>query len=219
MSVEIIKDHTSPNVSLRRRPITMGVIHATVGNFKSSLDWLCHPASRVSSNYLLSKEGVIYELADPAKYTAWHAGYCKVDGKLDAGVNEYSIGYELENLNNGDDPYPDVQVAALTELVKLHVAQFSIPGNRLVRHLDIAYPWGRKSDPAGFPWDTWRAQFAALKKKVTATDGLNIRTGPGINNSIVGKKGFGEVVEVLETANGWSRTRDGWMSSLFLKIV
>ncbi|WP_300276817.1 C40 family peptidase [Peptacetobacter sp.] len=53
--------------------------------------------------------------------------------------------------------------------------------------------------------------------KVTISKGLNIRTGPGTNNSILGSLSGGSVVEVKEKSNGWYKIETangvkGWIS-------
>lgn len=132
------------------------VLHASVGNAKSSLDWLTAAASRVSSHYFITKTGVIYQLVSETE-AAWHAGDASWQGET--AVNEISIGVELENDNDGKDPYPAAQVAALTELARGLKQRY--PGIAFARHLDVALPKGRKTDPAGFGWVAWNAQLSA----------------------------------------------------------
>ena len=78
---------------------------------------------------------------------AWHAGQSKMkDGR--SGVNDFSIGIELVNLNDGVDPFPDVQIQAMRSLVKAIISRHPI--RHIVTHYECADPPGRKSDPAGF---------------------------------------------------------------------
>lgn len=152
----------SPNHSSRiGYPVRLMLLHATVGGLRSSLDWLCDSATRVSSHYVISKEGVIYQLVAETE-SAWHAGTAVWQGET--AVNEISIGVELENLTGmrgfkGQDPYPDAQIKKLTELVRNLMERYK--GIAVARHLDVALPKKRKSDPAGFPWVAWRAQLVA----------------------------------------------------------
>jgi hypothetical protein len=148
--------HRSPNHEPRTRPIALVVLHATAGSLAGSLAWLCTPASKVSTHYVVSKSGHVYQLvSDDA--VAWHAGRAVWHGET--AINDISLGVELENANDGRDPYPAAQVAALTALVRALFARYGTLA--LARHLDVARPVGRKSDPAGFPWESWRALFAA----------------------------------------------------------
>jgi N-acetyl-anhydromuramyl-L-alanine amidase AmpD len=140
----------SPNYSPRgEQKISMIVLHATVGSARSALAWLTNPAARVSAHYLIDRSGHTYQLV-PDEYTAWHAGRASWHGQTK--INELSLGIELENANDGRDPYPPEQIDALLELTQEKVAQYQIAPDMVTRHLDVAVPHGRKSDPAGFPW-------------------------------------------------------------------
>jgi N-acetyl-anhydromuramyl-L-alanine amidase AmpD len=139
----------------------MLVIHATVGNAASSLAWLCNPVSKASTNYLIDKSGHIYCLV-PDSEAAWHAGVSAWRGLNSAEIQHRSLGIELENANDGRDPYPPAQMGALLWLARQKVAQYRIAPEWVVRHLDIAMPKGRKSDPAGFPWEKFKADLYAV---------------------------------------------------------
>ncbi|MCS6840193.1 MAG: N-acetylmuramoyl-L-alanine amidase [Roseiflexus sp.] len=150
MTVAINTSIRSPNYGSRRgRSISMIVLHATAGSARSALAWLTNPAARVSAHYLIDKAGQIYRLV-PDEYAAWHAG--RAEWRGETAINEISLGIELENANNGHDPYPMAQLNALVDLTREKVAQYRIAPDMVVRHLDIAIPRGRKNDPAGFPW-------------------------------------------------------------------
>lgn len=63
----------SPNYFINGLPIKAVVMHGTAGSLNASLSWLCNPQpsapdNAVSSNYVISKSGVIYQLVD------WQAG-------------------------------------------------------------------------------------------------------------------------------------------------
>lgn len=142
---------SSPNHESRNgKAVRLLVLHATVGSLQSAVSWLCNPKSKASTHYLISKTGRMLRLVDEEK-SAWHAGRASWRGITD--VNAISIGVELENDNSGRDPYPDAQVDALTDLA-LDIRR-RYPGLNYARHLDVAVPKGRKSDPAGFPWGDW----------------------------------------------------------------
>jgi len=127
----------------------MIVLHATVGSARSALAWLTNPAARVSSHYLIDKTGRIYQLVTDED-AAWHAG--RAEWKGETAINEISIGIELENANDGRDPYPTAQIGALLSLVQEKVERYQIAPDMVTRHLDVALPRHRKTDPAGFPW-------------------------------------------------------------------
>lgn len=184
--MQIDRSHTSPNYSSRQgRAISIIVLHATVGGFRSSLNWLTTPASRVSTGYLIDKDGKIYQLVDDA-HAAWHAGAARWREETD--INERSIGIELVNANTGRDPYPRVQFEAAVELTRSLITRYHIDPANVVRHLDIAIPKGRKTDPAGFDWSLFRARIGADGKPYRVRHNVvaNIRTGPAQNKPVVG---------------------------------
>jgi N-acetyl-anhydromuramyl-L-alanine amidase AmpD len=80
-----IVQYPSPNHGPRGgHDISMIVLHATVGSFKSSLDWLRNPQKdnpddRVSTHYLIRKDGYIAQLVQDEQ-AAWHAGRARWHG-------------------------------------------------------------------------------------------------------------------------------------------
>lgn len=128
------------------------VIHATAGT--NSLGWLLKNPQQVSAHYLIRKDGWIYQLVALDR-AAHHCGYSKitVDGKTydkttSPNPNQISVGIELENLNNGKDPYPAVQIAALRELLDYLRSRY--PRAVLLFHRDIDTQG--KTDPRGLDW-------------------------------------------------------------------
>jgi hypothetical protein len=125
-----------PSPNLQSRPagvrIDTVVIHSTAGPLQPSLDWLRNPASKASSHYVIAKDGRVFQLVREAA-VAWHAGYSRMpDGRED--VNMFSLGIELENANDGRDPYPAAQVAALVAVLKGIVARHRIVREKAVSH-------------------------------------------------------------------------------------
>lgn len=139
----------SPNFNERPKGVAVDtvVLHATVLNtLEDVVDKFADPESQVSAHYTIDRDGtVVRHVAEDQR--AWHAGQSKMkDGR--SGVNDFSIGIELVNLNDGIDPYPDVQIQAMRSLVKAIISRHPI--RHIVTHYECADPPGRKSDPAGF---------------------------------------------------------------------
>lgn len=105
-------------------------------------------SSKVSAHFTIGKDGSIVQSVSTFD-RAWHAGVSR-DWRGRDNVNNFSIGIELVNMDDGKDPYPDAQVEALKSLVRsltrLHPIKY------LTSHEFIALPHGRKVDPNGFPW-------------------------------------------------------------------
>lgn len=152
MTYPIDHSHRSPNFESRAgAAIRMLVLHATVGSYASAHSWLLNPVSKVSSHYLISKLGHIAQLVDD-DHAAWHAGRSLWMGLTSDQIKRCSLSIELENANDRRDPYPRAQLDAAQWLSQRLVHQYEIERAMVVRHLDIATPRGRKTDPAGFPW-------------------------------------------------------------------
>jgi hypothetical protein len=145
--------------------VRMVVLHSTAGTGPGDLSWLRnggHERAPVSVHYYIAKSGRTVQLVAD-KDVAWHAGISSwtVDGTRQNGLNAVSLGIELENRNDGRDPYPEAQFAAAVTLTRRLVTTYGIPRAQLVRHLDISP--GRKTDPAGFAWERFvQAVFAGL---------------------------------------------------------
>jgi N-acetylmuramoyl-L-alanine amidase len=145
----ILTNRKTPNYD--KRPVGVSVdtvvIHATAGPLVPSLNWLCSKQSQVSCHYVIGKGGEIYRILGE-EYRAWHAGRTEMpDGR--EWANDYSIGIEVVNANDGKDPYPDIQVEALVWLLKNILARRGIRRANVVTHAEIARPKGRKTDPKG----------------------------------------------------------------------
>lgn len=195
----------SPNYD-RGRPdsVRLLLLHATVGDLASSLAWLCNPRSRVSSHYVISRTGRVFQLVDESN-VAWHAGRSSWQGR--PNCNAYSIGIELENANDGHDPYPSVQVAALTALARDILARHQLVPAQIARHLDVAVPAGRKTDPAGFPFAAWQAALHATPYVVR---GVPVYQRPDLTGPVAGYLAPGDRVQIDATyPNGGGHLADG----------
>ncbi|MCL2403860.1 MAG: N-acetylmuramoyl-L-alanine amidase, partial [Coriobacteriia bacterium] len=93
--------------------------HTASNNTSGEISWLTNPNSRVSYNYLIAKDGRIWELVPPGR-RAWHAGAGPGApwGIADNNMNAWSIGISLTNLGNGRDPYPEAQLRSLENLIR-----------------------------------------------------------------------------------------------------
>jgi N-acetyl-anhydromuramyl-L-alanine amidase AmpD len=66
-------------------------------------------------------------------------------------VNDFSLGWELANRNDGRERFTAAQYASAARL-GAHYVQQGLPLNAFVSHAEIALPRGRKTDPDGFDW-------------------------------------------------------------------
>ena len=141
--------HASPNYNARS-PVVIVLHHTDQESVAESLHTLStgNSGGPVSSHYLLGKDGDLYQLVADGR-RAWHAGPGRW-GPL-GDLNSTSIGIEIDN--DGDSPFPQVQVTALIALLDDLCKRLNIPRHAIIAHSDLAP--GRKQDPNRFfPWET-----------------------------------------------------------------
>jgi len=149
----VLPSHPSPNCDGRPVGVQIDtiVLHATVLNTLSEVvEKFADPESRVSAHYTIDRDGtIVCHVREDQR--AWHAGQSRMkDGRM--AVNDFSIGIELVNLNDGVDPFPEEQIQAMRSLLKAIISRHPI--RHIVTHYECAHPPGRKSDPAGFQ-ESW----------------------------------------------------------------
>jgi hypothetical protein len=122
------------------------VLHATAGSLTGTLAWFANPRSGVSSHYVVAKNGDVYQMVEESKL-AHHAGASEFQGR--ENFNDFSIGIEIVNLNDGQDPYPPDQFEAMVNLVSYLVEKYNVQREWIVTHAEISTVG--KTDPRGFP--------------------------------------------------------------------
>lgn len=131
----------------------MVIIHYTdLLTCQDALNILTDPEKKVSSHYVIEKNGHVYRLV-PEDRVAHHAGVSSWDGRI--GINSYAIGIELDNKGHqfGPEPFPDVQIHALIDLLKEIRTRHPIKDAYIIGHSDVVP--NRKQDPGSlFPWKT-----------------------------------------------------------------
>jgi len=133
------------------------VIHATANDSMNGvIDWFTDPQSLVSAHYNVGKDGRVVQMVREEQ-RAWHAG--KSQWKGVESVNDFSVGIELVNRNDGVDPYPQEQYQVCLKLCKYLVDKYGIEPEDIVSHRAISLTG--KTDPAGFDMDRLRRDVAA----------------------------------------------------------
>ena len=123
------------------------VVHATVlDSMEDVIRHFTDASSKVSAHYTIDRDGTTVCHVSEAK-RAWHAGTSRMkDGRTH--VNDFSIGIELVNRNDGVDSFPSIQIQSLRALLKSIMTRHHI--RYIVPHYECADPPGRKSDPVGY---------------------------------------------------------------------
>ena len=145
----------SPNFHLPKRAknrIKFIIIHYTgMKKESAAIKRLQDPKSKVSSHYLIKRNGKIINLV-PDLFEAWHAGVSS--WKHFKSLNKNSIGIEITNPGHqhGFKKFSKKQIFSLQKLLKILVKKYKIKKNYVLGHSDISP--GRKKDPGEkFPWE------------------------------------------------------------------
>lgn len=145
-----VRNRPSPNHRSRNghRP-TLVVIHSDASaSVAGTIDWLSRPESKVSYHYSVGRSGLIYRHV-PDDLSAWHAGKSDWRGQTDGrgGVNDFSLGINISNRQDGTERYAEKQLDAAARLVAALCIDHRIPASAITTHYLCARPLGRKHDP------------------------------------------------------------------------
>lgn len=139
--------------------------------FRNRLDTAAHPYFeqlrdlKVSAHFFVRRSGEVVQFVS-CDLRAWHAGASSWRGREQC--NDYSIGIELEGLDDGTR-FEAAQYAALARLLRALARAY--PVREAVGHEHVAP--GRKADPgAGFDW---RRLGRALPPTVALPQGCQAR--------------------------------------------
>ncbi|MBS3927814.1 MAG: N-acetylmuramoyl-L-alanine amidase [Sphingomonadaceae bacterium] len=143
------------------RKIDLMVLHCTEGSFLSAVAWLtAKDDTLVSAHYTVSKAGHVVQTVG-INDVAYHAGGTKEKPSSWRGrgnINGRSIGVEIENKNDGLDPYTPMQLSVCLWLALRTCRQNNMTAEQVVGHEDVDP--GRKTDPRNFPWPLFRTSLA-----------------------------------------------------------
>ena len=160
--MKLIHKFKSPNFNERKsNNINLIIIHYTaLKTITDSINYLCDKRNKVSSHYLISKKGEIFNLVSEKK-RAWHAG--KSHWSADRDLNSSSIGIELDYApSTTDNKYNLKLINSLIILLKNIMSRYEITAHNILGHSDIA-PY-RKIDPGiMFPWNLLEKKKVAFK--------------------------------------------------------
>lgn len=172
----------SPNFGDRPEGSVVDTIvlhHTAGGSLTGTVKWFWMPESQVSAHFTVGRDGSIVQHLSTYK-RAWHAGV-SVDAFGRKGVNDFSVGIEIDNEGDGEHPYSEVQLLAVEHLVSVLMRRFSI--RQITSHEFIAEPQGRKNDPIKFPWERMERfhvpLFYGLKKDAKSLPVPLVQAGGG----------------------------------------
>jgi N-acetylmuramoyl-L-alanine amidase len=117
------------------------------------------PNSKISTHFVVSSSGEILQTV-PIERRAWHAGASQLDGQVN--VDDFSVGIELLNANDGAGPYSGLQYKAVARIISQLRQRYEIPDRRIVPVSQIALPLGGKPNPEGFDFAKLRELLNSL---------------------------------------------------------
>jgi len=129
-----------------RKPNYVVLHHTDQNSVEQTIRTFLSSKREVSAHYIIGRDGSIVQMANDY-FRAYHAGAGKWGNDTD--LNSSSIGIELDN-NGTTDPWPDVQIATLIQLLDYLKSIYNIPQANFIAHADLAPT--RKVDPHRFPW-------------------------------------------------------------------
>jgi N-acetyl-anhydromuramyl-L-alanine amidase AmpD len=144
--------------------------------FENEVQFLLN-SPNVSAHYIISKQGLLVQMLDPVKFTAWHAGNVS-NVKYS---NAQSIGVEV-HYTPGEGVWTGEMWQALTFLANTY-SQLEI-----VTHRGIAIPKGRKIDPSGVSdgeFTYWKLNKIRPNHVVTTNVRSNLREAPTTQSRII----------------------------------
>ena len=159
-------DKPLPYYDIRRRPVALIVLHSM--SFKTLQEsWDAFEADKVSSHYLIDRDGTVYRLVSEDK-RAYHAGISNWRRMINGpkpSLNDCSIGIEFQRLPLPHAQITQKQVKSGIELCTQLMHKYKLKANRVVGHADVAP--NRKDDPVNFPWRTFgRAGIGVWTDKI-----------------------------------------------------
>lgn len=200
----------SPNFD-ERRPSFVIIHHTGDDTVEQALRTLTDPQRKVSAHYLIGRDGTIYQLVDE-RARAWHAGQSLWGGASD--LNSASLGIELDN--NGQEPFPERQIASLLALLGDIKERHHIPKENFLGHADIAPT--RKVDPSHyFPWKTLADYGFGLwcdsppEASLTSMDAVAAirRLGYDVSDSVAAIRAFKQHFDQQESSQVLTRRDQG----------
>jgi N-acetylmuramoyl-L-alanine amidase len=153
-----------------RRPNFVVIHHTAQNTCDQTLRTFTLPRTAVSSHYVICRDGIVFHMLNDM-LRAHHAGVSKWGNNSD--LNSSSIGIEIDN--NGSEPFTEVQMNGLLDLLGRLKRAYNIPSANFIGHADVAP--GRKVDPSRFfPWKQLADAGYGLWYDTT-----NIKVSPSFN--------------------------------------
>lgn len=218
-----------PTSRVKRRITDHIQIHHTVGKYGSPQRWAALHQDRITDgqrgvpySYLVLQDGTVY-LGRGHEY-----GHGGVKDNVTNNANQRSVAIALDGDMRADGLPAEQQLVAAARLTKDLMALYKLPVSAVLGHNEI--PLYENGKPTGKTYATLCPciDMAAFRVALgtpatpkpepeqptvltlpalyayTGDSGVNVRSGPGTANSVIGKLAAGQRCIVLTMANGWA---------------
>ena len=209
-------------------PIDFVVIHVTQGSYAGTIAWFKNPESEVSAHYTFrSADGAVTQSVRE-KDIGWHAA--------NKDYNARSIGIEHEGFIDNPAWFTDAMYRSSAALTRILTRKYGIVRDRkhIIGHGEV--PTADHTDPG--PYWNWtyylelvNGNFLKGKGTVdTPTARLNVRSGPGTSQPVVGSVANGAAVTIFcqragtkvtgtfGTSTVWNRIgMNRWVSATYVR--
>ena len=185
--MKYITKYKSPNYNSRNSSkIQLIIIHYTaLKNTLDAVSYLCKREKKVSSHYLISQNGTVYNLVND-KFRAWHAGQAFWQGITD--INSVSIGIELDYSPSGkNNKFSSKMINSLKKLILKLQKNYKINKKNILAHSDIA-PFRKKDPGKNFPWQSLSSSNLVMSLKNIKKNEIKIMEKWFDNNNLKLKK-------------------------------
>ena len=185
--MKYITKYKSPNYNSRNNSrVELIIIHYTaLKNTLEAISYLCKKANKVSSHYLISQNGNVYNVVED-KYRAWHAGQSFWHEITD--INSISIGIELDyNPNGKNNKFSIKMIYSLKKLITKLQKNYKINKNGILAHSDIA-PFRKKDPGKHFPWQSLSSSNLVMSLKNLKKNEIKIMEKWFNRNNLKSKK-------------------------------
>ena len=185
--MKYITKYKSPNYNSRNNSrVELIIIHYTaLKNTLEAISYLCKKANKVSSHYLISQNGDVYNVVED-KYRAWHAGQSFWHEITD--INSISIGIELDyNPNGKNNKFSIKMIYSLKKLITKLQKNYKINKNGILAHSDIA-PFRKKDPGKHFPWQSLSSSNLVMSLKNLKKNEIKIMEKWFNRNNLKSKK-------------------------------
>ncbi|CAJ0943828.1 unnamed protein product, partial [Mesorhabditis belari] len=172
----------------------------------------------LSVQYIVDRDGKIYRLVDDYR-RAYHAGagIWRGDGCTVDDTNTRSVG--IETVNTGGEPYPDVQVKALHQLISYLRTKWHVEPQNIIAHHENS-PWQKYDISGYFSWkslyDEFKENVGLWKSNLTAAQQKEVVLSDKVKNATLLK----EVQQKLyEYGHGYIVVGDPYSTSATSKVT